>query len=406
MSLKEKVLLFGRGMVYQRKKERLFENYEVAAVLDNAVPSRWESAVWESSAVNPAESTAREESGVIVMNPAELAGHPEFGKSSDIPIVLLSYALGDMYRQLRELGVSQKRIRFGPMIEPYNTFENMLFSDGGELVFEEEEIFYQDQKWNLHIKTDPSNLEKLTDVLKGTPLYRRSEDVVNGLPLTPLDDTYGMNRGTPIDRYYIEQFLTSHKKYICGTVMEIGDREYTKKFGGNRVTDSLILDVEKENLKNRQIKGNFATGEGLLEESIDCLICTQTLPFIYDLCSAADNIVRILKRGGTALITAAGISQIIQYEKLHYGHFWSFTEQSLRRLFEENADVEFVDAVTYGNVKSSAAFLYGISCEELTQEELDFHDPNYQLIVAVVVKKKGGNGADDEDLAYDSAGNQ
>ena len=138
MSRKEKVLLFGRGMVYQRKKERLFENYEVAAVLDNAVPSRWESAVWESSAVNPAESTAREESGVIVMNPAELAGHPEFGKSSDIPIVLLSYALGDMYRQLRELGVSQKRIRFGPMIEPYNTFENMLFSDGGELVFEEE----------------------------------------------------------------------------------------------------------------------------------------------------------------------------------------------------------------------------------------------------------------------------
>lgn len=319
MSRKEKVLLFGRGMVYQRKKERLFENYEVAAVLDNAVPSRWE------SAVNPAESTAREESGVIVMNPAELAGHPEFGKSSDIPIVLLSYALGDMYRQLRELGVSQKRIRFGPMIEPYNTFENMLFSDGGELVFEEEEIFYQDQKWNLHIKTDPSNLGKLTDVLKSTPLYRRSEDVVNGLPLTPLDDTYGMNRGTPIDRYYIEQFLTSHKKYICGTVMEIGDREYTKKFGGNRVTDSLILDVEKENLKNRQIKGNFATGEGLLEESIDCLICTQTLPFIYDLCSAADNIVRILKRGGTALITAAGISQIIQYEKLHYGHFWSFT---------------------------------------------------------------------------------
>ena len=57
MSRKEKVLLFGRGMVYQRKKERLFENYEVAAVLDNAVPSRWE------SAVNPAESTAREESG-------------------------------------------------------------------------------------------------------------------------------------------------------------------------------------------------------------------------------------------------------------------------------------------------------------------------------------------------------
>ena len=132
----------------------------------------------------------------------------------------------------------------------------------------------------------------------------------------------------------------------------------------------------------------MSTGEGLTEESVDCLICTQTLPFIYDVRSAADHIVRILKRGGTALLTVAGLSQIIQYEKMHYGHFWSFTEQSLRRLFEENAEVDCVDVVTYGNVKTSTAFLYGISYEELSRRDLDFNDPNYQLLVAAVIKKK------------------
>ena len=60
----------------------------------------------------------------------------------------------------------------------------------------------------------------------------------------------------------------------------------------------------------------------------------------------------------------------------------------MRRLFEGIAEVESVDVFTYGNVKASAAFLYGISSEELSREDLDFHDPNYQLIVAAVIRKK------------------
>lgn len=35
--MKEKVILFGRGMVYQRKKESLYSRYEVCVILDNAV---------------------------------------------------------------------------------------------------------------------------------------------------------------------------------------------------------------------------------------------------------------------------------------------------------------------------------------------------------------------------------
>ena len=32
---------------------------------------------------------------------------------------------------------------------------------------------------------------------------------------------------------------------------------------------------------------------------------------------------------------------------------------------------------------SATGFLYGLATEELTREELDFHDPDYQLIVGV-----------------------
>lgn len=369
MSKKEKVILFGKGMVYERKKERLFRDYDVTVILDNGVTLE-------------ADGGTEWENGIQVVNPAEIIRYPE-GK-----ILLLSYAVGEMYNQLRSLGVDGERIGFGVMEKPYNTFERMLFSDGGELVFEEGEIFYRNDAWGLYLKTDASDLEKLSESVKGTPLYPDSRRILEGLALEPLDDTYGMGRGTPVDRYYIEAFLDCHKDLIRGRVMEIGDRFYTEKFGGNRVRESVILHVDREAPEIGQIKGDLSTGEGLEAERVNCLICTQTLPFIYDFASAAEHMVGILESGGAALITAGGISQIIQYEKIHYGHFWSFTEQSLRRLFESMEDVESVEVRVYGNVKTASAFLYGISSEELEEKELDYRDSCYQVIIGVLVKKR------------------
>ena len=369
MKRREKVILFGRGMVYERKKEVLHREYDVEAFLDNEVEPDLGFIVDERT-------------GIRVVNPAKVTNFLE------VPIILLSYALGDMYRQLLELGVDKERIWFGPCLKPYNSFEKILFENGGRLNGVGKDIFYENTAQGLYIKTSSSDLEGIMKDVKCTDLYPKTDGILKSLPLEPIDDTYGMNRGTPVDRYYIEKFLESHKEQIRGTVMEIGDNTYTGKFGGNKVSDSVILHVERENRKINQIKGNFATGQGIEKEYVDCLICTQTLPFIYDLDSAADHMIKILKKGGIALITAGGISQIIQYEKIHYGHFWSFTDMSLRKLFERNPNVDSVQVFTYGNVKTATAFLYGISFEELKREELDFCDPNYQVIIAAVVKKK------------------
>src|SRR5439155_7463170 len=49
--------------------------------------------------------------------------------------------------------------------------------------------------------------------------------------LTPLSDAWGFDRGTPIDRYYIERFLKRHQADIRGRVLEIRDSTYTQRFG-------------------------------------------------------------------------------------------------------------------------------------------------------------------------------
>src|ERR1043166_7086122 len=62
----------------------------------------------------------------------------------------------------------------------------------------------------------------------------------------PLSGNWGVERGTPVDRYYIDQFLASRSPRITGSVLEIRDRRYTSRFG-TAVTHSAVLDYDPAN---------------------------------------------------------------------------------------------------------------------------------------------------------------
>ena len=51
---------------------------------------------------------------------------------------------------------------------------------------------------------------------------------------TPISQDFNYDRGSPIERYYIEQFLMQQVGQIQGRVLEIGDRQYILRFGGDR----------------------------------------------------------------------------------------------------------------------------------------------------------------------------
>lgn len=185
-------------------------------------------------------------------------------------------------------------------------------------------------------------------------------------------------------RYYIDHFLELNQKYICGNVMEIGDNQYTLKYGNSRVRKSLILDVHDGDGK---IQGDLQSGEGIQEEMVDCFILTQVLDFIYDMKSAAANIVRALTKKGTALITVSGISQISRYDMDRWGHYWNFTDKTIKKVFSEIVGENNVKVQVFGNVKVAMLKLYGACAEELSPEDLDYVDEDYQVMIAAVVKK-------------------
>ena len=63
----------------------------------------------------------------------------------------------------------------------------------------------------------------------------------------PLSDWWGFDRGTPVDRYYIEKFLDEHRDLIRGRVLEVKDNGYTARYGKG-VTRSDVIDVDATTL--------------------------------------------------------------------------------------------------------------------------------------------------------------
>lgn len=201
--------------------------------------------------------------------------------------------------------------------------------------------------------------------------------------LSPISRSH-FSRGTPIDRYYIEKFLAQNAGDIHGRTLEIADNNYTVRFGGELVTRSEVLHALPGN-PNATLVGDLATGEGIPKSAFDCIILTQTLLVIYDVKAAVTQIRNALRPGGTALITVPGISQISRYDMNRWGDYWRFTDASARRLFGDVFGPENVKVVTYGNVLTSCAFLHCVAAEELRKEELDHHDVDFQVIIALRV---------------------
>jgi glycosyltransferase involved in cell wall biosynthesis len=199
--------------------------------------------------------------------------------------------------------------------------------------------------------------------------------------VTPISQVFGFDRGLPIDRYYIESFLKRQSKDIQGRVLEIGDRFYTQQFGRDRVTQSDVLHVHDNN-PDATIVGDLTNAEHVPSEAFDCLVLTQTLHLIYDLKAALSTIHRILKPGGTALITVPGITQIAIDEWKDYW-MWSFTSLSAEKLFGEFFPTDHLTIETFGNVMSATAFLQGLATQELKEEELNHHDPSYQVLITI-----------------------
>lgn len=205
--------------------------------------------------------------------------------------------------------------------------------------------------------------------------------------LKPINSGWGFERGQPIDRYYIENFLARHSNDIQGRVLAIGDSFYTQKFGGDdRVTQSDVLHVEDN--PNATIIADLTDAEHIPSDTFDCFLLVQTLQLIYEVRLALQTTYRIMKPGGVVLATFPGITPL-KDEEWNNCWCWNFTAISAQRLFEEVFPKENIQVETHGNVLAATAFLQGLAVEDIQKQKLDYHDSSYEVTITVrAVKPK------------------
>jgi SAM-dependent methyltransferase len=201
---------------------------------------------------------------------------------------------------------------------------------------------------------------------------------------SPVSEKWGFDRGTPVDRYYIDRFLEGHRADIHGQVLEVGAPLYTDRFGAG-VSRCDILDHHPTNHK-ATLAADLSKPLEILADRYDCLVFTQVLHLIYNLQPAIHELHRILKPGGVLLATFPCASRI----ETEYGpdrDYWRFTPALLQRMFTDIFGEKCLAVQSYGNVLSCIAFMEGMASEELSRDELDIYDPIFPLLVGVRAQK-------------------
>ena len=99
-------------------------------------------------------------------------------------------------------------------------------------------------------------------------------------------------------------------------MLEIGADNYSRQFGGSRITEQDILHLT--GVPQATIVGDLTKPGVLPENTFDCIICTQTLHLVFDVPTVLDQLYGSLRPGGVLLVTVPGITPVGQGEWSKY----------------------------------------------------------------------------------------
>ena len=136
---------------------------------------------------------------------------------------------------------------------------------------------------------------------------------------------FGYDRGLPIDRYYIERFLETPVD-VAGRTLEIGDDEYTRRYGGGRATRRDVLHVHAA-IRRPPSVGDLTARSADRRRDSSTASFTQTLHLIYEVDRAIATSTGSCVRAGLSSATLPGIGQL---STTQWSRTWSWARLAAR----------------------------------------------------------------------------
>ncbi len=201
----------------------------------------------------------------------------------------------------------------------------------------------------------------------------------------PASRRLGLDRGSPIDRYWIDQFIEANRDAIRGRCLEVGGDRYVRTYGTTGVAHVDVLDVDPAN-ESASVHGDLRSLPHIADNSYDCLVLTQVLQYIDDLPAAFRECARILSPGGTILVTVPTTQALDPFAPAGR-ECWRFTAHALEWLTRSHFPVATIELKSWGNAGVGAAFFLGLAQQDVRQRELDKVDPMFPCLVTMRATK-------------------
>jgi SAM-dependent methyltransferase len=194
------------------------------------------------------------------------------------------------------------------------------------------------------------------------------------------------DRGTPVDRVYLDHFFHTHAGAIRGRVLEVGDTTFTARHGA----DVRCVDILDSYPRNRQatVVADLAEPGSLPAATYDCVILAQTLQYVDAMDVALANAWRATRPGGSLLVSVPCVSRVDP--ALPGIDRWRVQPAGLQFLLERACPGAPVQVSSFGNLVTSLAFLLGLAAEELTDDELWSSDRTFPLVAGGVAHREVG----------------
>jgi SAM-dependent methyltransferase len=193
----------------------------------------------------------------------------------------------------------------------------------------------------------------------------------------PFSDQFGFDRGTPIDRFYLERFLDAERAAIRGHVLEIQVSGHARKFG-RELQRVDTLDISAQFSPTYQCDLADA-GTVVPSDTYDCFLLPNTLQHLARLEEALAQALRVVKPGGVILASAAGLARLTTPDE----DFWRFTAEGWRMVTARMWPGCAVDVRAHGNCLAAVAGLYGLAVEEMTRAELEIEDERFPVLTTI-----------------------
>ncbi|HYW51041.1 MAG TPA: hypothetical protein VE861_10555 [Gemmatimonadaceae bacterium] len=207
---------------------------------------------------------------------------------------------------------------------------------------------------------------------------------------TPLYD--GGNVGTAIVRWYWSEFLSAHRDDIRGHVLEIGDTQTVRHWGGDRITQADALDVSAHSAEVA-IVADLSRADHVPGGLYDCFLVQFTMHVIADVESALFHAIRLLRPGGTLLVNFSSVDyQFPRGLDMATGAtlwvHWCFTTLQVHNLLRRaGLSGDDYALVTYGNLLTRVAYQLNVQAEELARHELEHRDEGHPVLICVRVTR-------------------